>query len=249
MLRKTLLTIAAGATALALGASPSKAALVEFDFGNNPTNLPLSTAGCTAHGVGAVCGNTLTFNGAAAGLGTLTAVSSNGAPGLAPSGFLTYKPENNGFLGIPGNGLSESGLGESNSSSSCTDAGADCEIGGLASVLVTSSAALSEMDVRIGSAQTGEPFNVFTLVNGALTLLSGSPFIPGTNISCPGDICTINFGATTEVAIQSAAGAGLGNILVTSVSGPGPSMAPEPASLAVLGAALVGFGVMRRRRR
>src|SRR5215469_8187515 len=63
-----------------LRGKPSKAALVEFDFGNNPSTAP---SGCnvTTGQPGAVCGNTLTFDGTSAGLGTLTAQSSNGAPG------------------------------------------------------------------------------------------------------------------------------------------------------------------------
>src|SRR5438046_1465506 len=69
MLRKVLVTIAAGVAALALGASSSKA--VEIDLGG----LTGAAAGCTHAGTdpGLVCGSTLTFTGTAAGTLTATA--------------------------------------------------------------------------------------------------------------------------------------------------------------------------------
>jgi hypothetical protein len=249
MLRKALLTIAVGAAALTLGASASKAVLVEFDFGNNPTVA--SPSGCTHSGTqpGAVCANTLSFNGTSAGLGTLTVNSFNGAPGGASSGFITYKPENNGFMGIPGNGLGESGLGESTSATTCTDPGPDCEIGGTASVAVGSSVPLGELDVRIGSAQQGELFNVYTAssLTGPYTLLGGSPFNPnpGGNITCPGDVCTIMLSGVNVVALQN--DLSTGNVLLTSVSGnvvPAPVIGDGLFVLLAVGGVLFGGKIL-----
>jgi hypothetical protein len=229
MLRKTLLTIAVGVAALAFGASTSKA--VEIDLGG----LTGAAGACThaAGDEGLVCGSTLTFPGTAAG--TLTATAFNASPNVAAgTAFLTFKPIN-AFNGAPANGLSESGLGENTAASpaACTD-GTDCEINGTHSVGISSSVALGVADVLIGSAQPGESFNLFTgSAYGSLTeIVTG--FMP-TAANCPNSVCTFNFSPATIVAVQNA---GAGDVLLTSVSTPN---VPEPASLALLGAALVGL--------
>src|SRR5215471_17774162 len=99
MLRKALLTIAAGAAALAFGANASKAA--EIFFGTFAT--PAGCAAVVAGQEGAVCPNNLTFPGGTAG--TLTATAFSGAPGASPETFLTFKA-------VPPNAIQEGGLGE-----------------------------------------------------------------------------------------------------------------------------------------
>ena len=235
MLRKALFSIAVGVAALVLGTSPAKA--VEIDLGG----LTAAAGACTHAGTdpGLVCptGN-LTFTGTAAG--TLTATAFSGSPN-APAGtaFLTFKPTVV-FNGSPANVLGESGLGENtHAAPGCSDP--DCEIAGSASVAISSSIALSEVDVRVGSAQVNEAFTLWT-GSAFGSLVNQGTFTPGVNITCPADICTITFAPATIVAIQNASS---GDVLVTSVSTP----APEPASLFLLGAGLLGFGAMRRWRR
>ena len=238
MLRKALLTIAAGAAALAFGASASKAA--EIFFGTFAT--PAGCAAVVAGQEGAVCPNNLTFAGGTAG--TLTATAFSGSPngGAGTETFLTFKA-------VPPNAVQEGGLGENATGpgTGCTDA-PDCEIAGSSSVAITSSVPLSLIDVLIGSAQPGENFNVWAgSAPGSLTeVATGVNSTTCTLVMT--DLCQFTLTApATTIAIQDATGTGGADVLVTAVST--PAGVPEPASLALLGTALVGGGWFMRRRR
>jgi hypothetical protein len=243
-LRWTTLGIAVTLITLVAGTGATKA--VEIDFGA----LSPTTNTCAAAAVGAdtgkVCSNGLTFS---ANGSTFTATGFSNAFTTATA--LTFKPEVGSPLAPPGNSFGESGLGENATAGpgvACSDQSnsVNCEIDGLtSSVAVVSNHLIN--DVIIGSVQSGESWKLFTGSTIATLSLFASGSGTGSCTSAGADTCLITGFSALVVGVQTG---GTGNVLLTAVSQPAPPGVPEPASLAILGAALASFGwVVRRRRR
>ena len=231
--------VALGFIVLVGGAGSPKAAEIEIDFGA----LVPSPGGCSHSGSdsGLVCANGQTF---AANGSIFTATGYSNA--FTTPTALTLKPSTTP-PGPPINPLDESGLGENAAGppSACTDAfvAANCEIAGTASVAVVSNNLIN--DAIIGSVQAGENFQFF--IGSSIATLAPFGGIMTGGSCTPGslaDTCMISGFSALAVGLESG---GTGNILLTAVS-QATSM-PEPATLALLGTALFGFGLLRNRRR
>ncbi len=233
-MRRLARIVMGAAIVLAAGTGVSKAGVVEVEFGG----LAPSPGGCglSNGGPNSVCPNSQSFT---ANGSTFTATGFSDT--FTTPSALTLKP-------IAGNGLGESGLGENATGSPpCSDA--DCEAAPGTSVAVTSKSLM--FDVIIGSVQSPEQFQVWTGSSIAtLADLTGTLTIATCTPGPAAATCLIDIpGGATAVGLldlKDTSGGTNSNTLIVAVSQ--PANVPEPAALMLLGTALLGIGLVGRRR-
>ena len=218
MVRKTAFVIALGTAGIL--AAPAADACVWALGSTAAGNTMLGTSFTQAGAAtpGTTCGSSL----------TLTSPASNPLNGTTTNPVQLFNKQA---------GVGETGIGLTN------DPSGDFEVTVGSSILIDVSGVLNStgtmaLSVDANSVQSGEGWS---LSGGGSVLASGTGpgYVNGTEVpfTLPTGVTTLTFTATT------------GNVLLASFDSPeqGVPGTPEPASLAILGASLVGFGLMRRR--